>query len=205
MTKLEKRAFFIMAFGRHDLERVWKEVYKPVVNDLGFEAVRSDERDNGAIVIDQIINDISSGSDLIIGDLTYERPNCYFEIGYARAVREHFEVILCSRRDHVNHSDYRPKKFLFEPPMTFQLSIWPKYSPPKVHFDLAGYDVVSWEVDKLDEFRIRFQKRFEERMQYIREHKSVPSGPTESVPIAQPSTPTELDAWAERIRKEIDK
>src|SRR3989338_10171249 len=114
-----------MPFGREDIDKMWKKVYEPIANSLGFEAIRIDERDNGKIKIDQIYNHLST-ADLVIGDLTYGRPNCYYEIGYVMAKRAAIErqdeIILCIKKGY------------------------------KVHFDLAAYEVMRWDLKNLDNF-----------------------------------------------------
>lgn len=194
-----------MAFGRSDLERVWVEVYKPVTNLLGFEAVRIDERDNGKVKIDQIINEISTAADIIIGDLTYERPNCYFEIGYARAARKEDEVIFCARRDHIDHSGYKPKMLSFEPGWMLKFCLSPRNDPPKVHFDLAAFDILTWDLTDLDKFKVKFERRFKERLDLIRARAVIPIASTSPAQAAAPLKPTvDLDKIASAFRKRAE-
>lgn len=204
MTKLDKRAFFIMAFGRSDLDNVWNHVYKPVSNSLGFEAIRIDERDNGRVKIDQIINEISIEADIIIGDLTYERQNCYFELGFARGTRKEDEIIYCARQDHINHLQYRSKFFSSDAPWSFKFSLFPTNLPPKVHFDLAGYDILTWDPTNLDKFKTIFDNRLNERLTIIRARTSIPTSTT-SIPKVQLKTATiNLDSMARDFRKKAE-
>lgn len=200
----DKRAFFIMAFGKSDLEHVWAEVYEPISNSLGFEAIRIDERDNGKVKIDQIINEISTAADIIVGDLTYERPNCYFELGYARAARKEDEILFCAREDHIDHSQYRPKVFSSDSPWTLKISLFPVNAPPKVHFDLAAFDILTWDLGDLEKFKTRFKKRLQERIGLIRARTAVPTS-TISAPktVAIPTT-VDLDKIATDFRKKAE-
>jgi len=202
MPELKRRAFFVMSFGKSDLEQVWSQVYSPVSSTLGFEAVRIDERDDGTVKIDQIINHLST-ADLIIGDLTYERPNCYFELGYARAVRKDYLIIHCARRDHIDHSGYRPKRFQFKRPLTMSFSLSPPYAPPRVHFDLAAFDVLVWDPQDLKTFKGKFEKRVRERMELIEEHTAVPAALT-ALPKPTPVVPVDLDKIASELRRKLE-
>ena len=204
MTPLDKRAFFIMAFGRPDLERVWTEAYEPIANSLGFEAVRIDERDNGKVKIDQIINEISTASDIIVGDLTYERPNCYFELGYARAARKEDEILFCARKDHIDHSQYRPKVFSSESSWTLKISLFPMNTPPKVHFDLAAFDILTWDLANLDVFKAKFQKRLQERMRLIRSRTAVPADDHPSPKAAHTNASVDLEKIAVDFRRKAE-
>lgn len=193
-----------MPFGKRDVDRVWNEVYLPVAESLGFDAVRMDQRDNGKIVIDQIVNYVST-SDLIVGDITYERPNCYFELGYARALKNHEEIILCARLDHVDHSRYRPKFLSFNPPFGISISLVPSYAPPRVHFDLAGFNVIGWDLEDLTKFQFNFDLRLKERLALITERKAVPEAaqPTATSPaLVQPSI--DLEAIAVENRRKLE-
>ena len=107
MSKPDKQAFFVIPFGRPDVDEVWSKVYKPVANLLGFNDNRIDEKDDGKIKIDQIYNQLST-ADIIISDLTHKRPNCYFETGYAMAKRKDEVVILCAKKGHKVHFDLLP-------------------------------------------------------------------------------------------------
>lgn len=196
-----RRAFFIMPFGKADLEKVWSNVYQPISKKLGFDPIRIDEKDDGRFKLDQIINEISTAADIIIGDLTYERPNCYFEVGYARAIRKEDEVLLCSRRDHIDHSDYRPKMFSSEQSWSLTISLKPKYTPPKVHFDLLAFDILTWDLGNLDEFKSKFEKRLTERVSLIRARVSVSSSSSTTAKLQTSPPAVNLDSIAADFRK----
>lgn len=202
MPELQRRAFFVIAFGKSDLEQVWSQVYSPVSTSLGFEPVRIDERDDGKVKIDQIINELST-ADLIIGDLTYERPNCYFELGYARARREEHLIIHCARQDHVDHSSYLPRRFQFKRPLSVSFSLRPPYAPPKVHFDLAAFDILDWNLQDLARFSQRFERRIRERMVLIQKRSTVPAAPA-APRKPPPAAPVDLDEIARALRRKLE-
>ncbi len=171
-NQLDKRVFFVMPFGREDIDEVWVKVYKPVANSLGFDAIRIDERDNGKYKLDQIYNEIST-ADIIVSDLTHKRPNCYFETGYAMAKRKDEVVILCVKKGH------------------------------RVHFDLAPYDVMRWDLKNLDNFISQFKKRLNERMELIRERTAIPES-TRSTSASKERKPmVNLESLAKKIRKDV--
>lgn len=66
---------------------IW-ETYSAIRNaaaSCGFRAERVDKISDDSTIDLKIINNIKK-AELIIADLTFERPNCYYELGYARAI-----------------------------------------------------------------------------------------------------------------------
>jgi hypothetical protein len=90
-----------------------------------FTARRVDQHNLGGLLASEIIAFIE-GSDIIVADLTNERPNCYLEVGYALGAGRSSHVVLTAREDDNPDS--------------------PNHSPggPKIHFDLAGYHILFW-------------------------------------------------------------
>ncbi len=100
--------FVIMSFsGNPILESYFEEAIKPVVEEFKLECVRVDQEEFTGKITDQI----KQNSVIIIIDLTEDRPNCYFEAGYAVA---------------------RSKSIIFQ-----RLDA-PKYEPV-FHFDVKDY------------------------------------------------------------------
>lgn len=84
-------------------------------------------------------------SEIIIADLTNERPNVYLEVGYAMGMDKLRNLVLTCRSDHLpGNANWRP-------------------DGPKVHFDLAGYDILLWEPSQLDSFREALEARVRRR------------------------------------------
>ncbi len=79
-------AFILMAMDKSkpDLEDT-NETIKEVCRKFGIEAKRADDFEHSERITDVILNEISS-SEFIIADLTGERPNVYYEIGFAHAL-----------------------------------------------------------------------------------------------------------------------
>ncbi len=79
-------AFVIMPFDE-ELEPVYTQFIKPVLEDEGFDVERADNIESQQNIIKDILNKIRS-SDLIIADLTYLNPNVFYELGLAHAFRK---------------------------------------------------------------------------------------------------------------------
>ncbi len=80
-----------------------------------------------------------------MADLTNERPNVYLEVGYAMGIDKLRNLVLTCRSDHLpGNAGWNP-------------------DGPKVHFDLAGYDILFWEPSKPDSFREQLESRIRRR------------------------------------------
>ena len=141
-----EQAFVIMQIGNRALDQVYERAIVPALRACGLEARRVDRHTRGGLLASEIIAFIES-SDIIVADLTNERPNCYLEVGYALGAGRSSHVVLTGREDHSPDS--------------------PNHSPggPKIHFDLAGYDILFWSRDDLEGFRDELVKRVTRRQQ----------------------------------------
>ena len=144
MVALTDQAFVIMQIGDDQIERVYDLAIAPALRACGLRPQRVDRHNQGGLLHSEIISFIEE-SQVIVADLTNERPNCYLEIGYAIGTRNVTRLVLCAREDH--HADS------------------PNYrrEGPKVHFDLSGYDILFWHPDRLDAFRAELKKRVQRR------------------------------------------
>lgn len=79
-------AFVLMAMDPniHELVDVYNTI-KDVCATFGIKAYRADEIEHQDRITDLILREIES-CEFLIADLSYERPNVYYEIGYAHAL-----------------------------------------------------------------------------------------------------------------------
>ena len=68
-----------------DFDALWAAVHKPVLENLGFTAVRADA-DTGAMIIKQMIQRLAL-ADVVIADITLANANVFCSTTYARASR----------------------------------------------------------------------------------------------------------------------
>lgn len=114
-----------------------------MISHCGLEPYRVD-REEFEEAINEIILDKIRTSRIVIADLTFERPNCYFEIGYALAIQK--SLILSAREDH------DPRRPLRNP------------NDPKVHFDLDGHKITFWTPADLNAFREEMAGRIKKHL-----------------------------------------
>jgi len=102
--------FVIMGIGHNPrLDDVYDLGIRAVVENLGYECVRSDKVEHNLKITDRVIYTINN-SIFIIADLTGERPNCYYEVGYAHALRK--DVILLAEKNTPIHFDLKDYNFI---------------------------------------------------------------------------------------------
>ena len=152
------QAFIIMQIGNKELDAICEQVMVPALGACGLDPKRVDKHNNGGLLKSEIIKFIED-SDIIVADLTNERPNCYLEVGYTMGIDKLRNLILKARQD---HNPDRPNR---------------RSDDPKVHFDLGGYDILYWNPDRLGEFREDLEKRVKRRQAILS-----PSGNTSATP-----------------------
>lgn len=149
-----KKAFIVMQISNAELDSVCESAIVPALIKCGLDPKRVDKHNQGGLLKSEIVNFIET-SEIIIADLTNERPNCYLEVGYAMGLDKFRHLILTAREDH-NHDSPNYKK-----------------DGPKIHFDLAGYDILFWDPQKLDVFREELEKRIKRRLATLQTAPSV--------------------------------
>ncbi|MEK7471749.1 MAG: hypothetical protein AAB624_00705, partial [Patescibacteria group bacterium] len=141
-------AFIIMQIGSPKMDAVCDGAMVPAIEAAGFVARRVDRHNTGDLLKSEIVAFIER-SDIIVADLTNERPNCYLEVGYAMGLGKKKNLILTAREDHHHGSSNHVK------------------GGPKIHFDLEGYDILFWDPEKLDDFQAELQKRISRRFAIV--------------------------------------
>lgn len=102
-----KLVFVIMAF-RDDMEPIFEGI-KAAGNSIGLDVKRVKDVIGDYRITDQVIQMIMSAR-LIVADLTHERPNVYFELGYARGLGK--TVITIAREGTNIHFDVKDWTYL---------------------------------------------------------------------------------------------
>ena len=97
----DRDVFVIMSFSRKHRDAYFLAI-QPALEDKGFNAIRVDEIQHNTTVTVEIIRQIEKSA-FVVADLTGERPNVYYEVGYAH--RADKEVILMAKKDSAVHFD----------------------------------------------------------------------------------------------------
>ena len=152
------QAFIIIQIGNQELDEACEHAIVPAIEACGLEAKRVDKHNQGGLLKSEIITFIEQ-SEIIIADLTNERPNCYLEIGYSMGIDKFRNLILTVREDHNPES--------------------PSYirGGPKIHFDLSGYDILFWNPGQFEDFRNELEKRIHRRLMILAPSTSTPMIP----------------------------
>ena len=109
LTEPENKIFVIMKFGDEDLDSAYDGVVKPLGKEFGYKVVRVDEIQDSGNISEQILENIST-SKIVIADLSGERPNCYYEAGFAHALGK--EIIFSIKEQDQIHFDLSGYRFL---------------------------------------------------------------------------------------------
>lgn len=154
-------AFIIMQIGNADLDRVCADCIVPAIEACGLSAKRVDKHNKGGLLKSEIIGFIEAAQ-IIVADLTNERPNCYLEVVYAMGLDKFQNLVLTAKEDHYLES--------------------PNHNPggPKIHFDLSGYDILFWRPEQLNAFRVELEKRIRRRLAVLEPAGGVPEDPWDS-------------------------
>lgn len=106
---LEDQVFVAMSFGSKDINSTYQTAIKPAIEELGLRALRVDEIENSNSITEDIIRQINS-SPIVLCDLTEDRPNVYFEAGYAIALNRN--VVISWKNGTKPHFDLQGRRAL---------------------------------------------------------------------------------------------
>ena len=99
--------FIIMSFKGDDMSDAYAAI-KDECSRLGLKPTRVDEDPGSVLIIKEIITLIEK-AEFIICDLTYERPNVYYELGYAHGVGNRPQnILLIAKEGTILHFDIAP-------------------------------------------------------------------------------------------------
>src|SRR5262245_13854859 len=108
--KIRPYCFVIMSFGDNPVLQDHYELgIRPVIEECGFECIRADEIEHNQRITSTVIDRIQH-ADFILADLTDERPNCYYELGYTHTLRKN--VIHTINKASSVHFDVRDFNFI---------------------------------------------------------------------------------------------
>lgn len=97
--------FVIQPFDGGRFDKRFNDVYKPALEQVGFEAYRVDRDPSVEVPIDSIEEGIRN-STICLADITMDNPNVWYELGYAFATGRSV-IMVCS-------DERRESKFPFD-------------------------------------------------------------------------------------------
>lgn len=103
------QVFVVMKIGDAELDTAYYEVIRPAIESAGYRAVRADDIPDSGPISDQVLEEIAR-SELVLCDLSGDRPNCYYETGFAHALGK--ETILTIRANEHPHFDLAGLRFV---------------------------------------------------------------------------------------------
>lgn len=137
---------FVVMPDRDELMPLYQAAIEPAVKATGLRPYLMVKREPEQTITDEILSRIES-SRLLIADLTFERPNCYYEVGYAHAKGQ--KVIFIARED---HDPERPNR---------------KPGEPKIHFDLDSHRFSFWKPGEWAALRAELESRLGESLRNL--------------------------------------
>lgn len=110
LTPPQNKMFVVMKFGDAALDSAFEGVYESEGLAAGFEQViRVDKIQDSGNISQQIVEHIAT-SRLVVADLSGERPNCYYEAGFAHALGK--PIVFCVRAQDKIHFDLAAYRFI---------------------------------------------------------------------------------------------
>ena len=104
--------FVAMSFVGQEMDDVYSAIKDECIK-LGLRPKRVDENVGSGFII-QEIKDLIERAEFIIFDLTGERPNVYYELGYAHGVgNEAHDILLLAKEGEKLHFDVAPLRVHF--------------------------------------------------------------------------------------------
>lgn len=126
-----QQCFVAMAFNE-DMREVYDSTMSEAILDAGYKPHLVNEKEYNDKIDDEIIRQIRR-SRFILADFTGQRQNVYYEVGFAKGLG--LEVFWTCRNDEIEKGE--------------------------VKFDTRQYNFITWENEKLSEFKDNITKRIE--------------------------------------------
>jgi len=105
-----RKVFIGQAMTLPEVEIVIEKAVKPVLLEFGFEVLTQMDRYRPGVITKEILEELEVSS-LIIIDVTGERQNCYYEIGYAKGLNK--PVLMTAKAGTKLHFDIVSDRCLF--------------------------------------------------------------------------------------------
>jgi hypothetical protein len=109
LAPLIRRVFVVMRFGEPSLDEVYRNVIRVVPREFGYDVLRIDEVEDSEDITAQVLEALAR-SEIVLCELSNERPNCYYEAGFAHALGR--ELILVIRHGEKKHFDLASHRFI---------------------------------------------------------------------------------------------
>lgn len=109
-TSEPPRAFVVMQFTS-PYNELYREVVKPVCEEMGVDVRRADETYGPGLIIADVVKQIDEAK-FVIAEITPKNPNVYYEVGYAHA-RGKPTVLIADRELEKLPFDLSPFRTLF--------------------------------------------------------------------------------------------
>ncbi len=122
-------SFFICPLDNEEVLHNYEFVIKPTVRQFHFDIQKADEISHTGTITDAILSAINR-SRFLVADLTDEKPNCYYEVGYAHALGK--PVIILAKESTHRHFDIS----------TYKWNFWKDYKDLKPKFEIELQSVL---------------------------------------------------------------
>jgi hypothetical protein len=134
--------FIVMAF--RDEMRPFRTFVEGIAGEVDLIPNFAGAHESGEALSEEILSSIRR-STIVLCDLSFERPNCYYEAGYAKGAFRH--VIFTCREDH------DPRKY--------------PNGPFKVHFDVDQFRITWWDPADIESSREELIERLRDIKQQL--------------------------------------
>ena len=108
---MDKHCFVIQRFDGEKYDHRFYDVIKPVVESCQLNAYRVDEDPSAEVIINRVLDKIKSAT-LVIAEISTDRPNVWFELGYAFALSKPV-IMMCDETRTELPFDIRHQNVLF--------------------------------------------------------------------------------------------
>ncbi len=112
--------FVAMPFGRKaaddgcliDFDRIYRELIRPALEDVGLEVLRADEEQNAGDIRADLFQELLM-ADLVVADLTLDNPNVWYELGVRHALRARGVILVQGPRAAQPFDIYTDRKLCY--------------------------------------------------------------------------------------------